>query len=288
MCLVAFAINASARWPLVIASNRDESYERPTLPMQRWESPSGQIIISGRDLLAGGTWMGVTPDGRAAFLTNVREPPLASVAAPKSRGELVTRWLEGGQTAMEFMASVDATEYGGFNLVLCDWRKKAWTWAGNRPQDNRKGASGKSAWAYRDLAEGIYGLSNAGLDTPWPKTLALKEALEMALDSAATGKSSARLESQLWRALASRQQAAPELLPNTGVPAAWEKALSSAFIFAPERAYGTRCSTLLIAEKTTDAGGNELSLRMQEKTFSINSETGSPAIASSQTLSWPA
>ncbi|MES2912523.1 MAG: NRDE family protein [Pseudomonadota bacterium] len=288
MCLVAFAINASARWPLVIAANRDESYERPTLPLQRWESPSGQIIISGKDLRAGGTWMGVTPDGRAAFLTNVRENLLSRTPEPSSRGELVTRWLDGDQTAQEFMSAVDPEEYGGFNLVLCDWRTKAWTWLGNRHQNTSTEAPGKAGWVYRNLTDGVYGLSNAALDTPWPKTRALKAALNQALQGAASGESSARMENRLWQALASRQQAAPELLPNTGVPAAWEKTLSSAFVHAPDRAYGTRCSTLLIAESGTGADDEQLVVRMQEKTFPGNSETNSPALALTQTLSWPA
>ena len=73
MCLVAFAINASARWPLVIASNRDEYFNRPTLPLTQWQTESGQTIISGRDLRAGGTWIGTTPNGRIALLTNVRQ-----------------------------------------------------------------------------------------------------------------------------------------------------------------------------------------------------------------------
>ncbi|MBI2725159.1 MAG: NRDE family protein [Polaromonas sp.] len=294
MCLVAFAINASARWPLVIASNRDESFERPTLPLQRWESPSGQAIISGRDMHAGGAWMGATPEGRAAFLTNVREHPLARHPAPRSRGELVTRWLDGGQTAMDFMGAVDPAEYGGFNLVVCDWREKAWTWLGNRPQDNNHNGSSRASWVYRHLTDGIYGLSNAALDTPWPKTLALKAALDNALGDAESEESSARLENQLWQALASRQQAVPGSLPGTGVPVAWEKALSSAFVYAPERAYGTRCSTLLIAERDagTSKGKEGMSLKIQEKTFppgyepNLHDQAKISVSITSQTLSW--
>lgn len=292
MCLVAFAINASARWPLVIASNRDESFERPTLPLRRWESPSGQAIISGRDLYAGGTWMGATPKGRAAFLTNVREHPLARTPAPRSRGELVTRWLDGSQTAMDFMGSVDPAQYGGFNLVVCDWRDKAWTWLGNRPEGSSHNSPSQAAWVYRNLPDGIYGLSNAALDTPWPKTLALKATLDVALGGAGPEESSSRLENQLWKALASRQQAAPDLLPCTGVPPAWEKALSSAFVYAPERAYGTRCSTLLIAERAAGEGQEMMTLKIQEKTFPAGYEPDLPGqvnsipSVTSQTLSW--
>lgn len=292
MCLVAFAINASSRWPLVIASNRDESFDRPALPLQRWESSSGRFIISGRDLHAGGTWMGVTTEGRAAFLTNVREHPLARNPAPRTRGELVMQWLDGEQTAMQFMSAVDPSEYGGFNLVVCDWREKAWTWLGNRPLGNSRDGPSRSAWGYRDLTDGIYGLSNAALDTPWPKTLALKAAMDVALEAMMPEESSARLESMLWQALASRQKAPPELLPNTGLTEAWEESLSSAFVYAPERAYGTRCSTLLVAESGVGANEAGLSLKIQEKTFptsygpALTVQPDASASIISQTLSW--
>ena len=77
MCLIAFAIGAHARWPLLIAANRDEQFERPTLPLQRWRSPSGATLISGRDERAGGTWLGLSTRGRVAMLTNVREAQMA-------------------------------------------------------------------------------------------------------------------------------------------------------------------------------------------------------------------
>ena len=89
MCLIAFAIRSSARWPLVVAANRDEYLNRPSAPLARWRSPGGADIVSGRDLRAGGAWFGVTPQGRVAFLTNVRE--LNAPDVPRSRGELVTR-----------------------------------------------------------------------------------------------------------------------------------------------------------------------------------------------------
>ena len=104
MCLIAFAINASARWPLVIASNRDEFLDRPTLPLNDWKTASDQRILSGRDLRAGGTWLGATPDGRVAFVTNVRQAQ--PQAAARSRGELVTRWLESRLDGASFAAAL--------------------------------------------------------------------------------------------------------------------------------------------------------------------------------------
>jgi uncharacterized protein with NRDE domain len=252
MCLVAFAIGASDRWPLVIAANRDEFLERPTLPLARWKTASGQEIISGRDLRAGGTWMGITPAGRIAFLTNVRQAQ--PEAAPRSRGELVTRWLEGSGDAAGFVASLEdkGAAFGGFNLVLGDLRQKAWTWVTNI----YAGASSLHAQA---LSPGLYGLSNAGLDTPWPKTLELKRVLATALQ---TGDGNEGLQKLLWIALGNRQRALPADLPHTGVPPDLEAALSSAFVEVPGRAYGTRCSTVLLAT----ASSHEWDIQLEERT----------------------
>jgi uncharacterized protein with NRDE domain len=246
MCLVAFAIGASGRWPLVIAANRDEFFARPTLPMARWMTASAQEIISGRDLRAGGTWMGMTPGGRIAFLTNVRQAALES--APRSRGELVTRWLEGAGDAESFVAGLEKTEgggmaYGGFNLVLGDLQHSAWTWVTNKSVV----LSGGSTLYAQALPPGLYGLSNAGLDTPWPKTLELKRVLAAALKESEGPATREALQASLWAALGNRQRALPQNLPHTGVPPELEEALSSAFVDFPARAYGTRCSTLLVA-----------------------------------------
>jgi uncharacterized protein with NRDE domain len=251
MCLVAFAVGASARWPLVIAANRDEFLERPTLPLARWNTASGQEVISGRDLRAGGTWMGITPGGRIAFLTNVRQAQ--PEAAPRSRGELVTRWLESTGDAASFVAALEdqGAAFGGFNLVLGDLRQKAWTWITNKYE-------GAPALHAQALAPGLYGLSNAGLDTPWPKTLELKRVLAAALQS---GDGTEGLQ-RLWTALGNRQRALPANLPHTGVPPDLEEALSSAFVEVPERAYGTRCSTVLLAT----ASGRDWDVELEERT----------------------
>lgn len=264
MCLVAFAIGASARWPLVIAANRDEFLERPTLPLARWNTASGQEIISGRDLRAGGTWMGITPAGRIAFLTNVRQAQ--PEAAPRSRGELVTRWLASGDDAAGFVAALEdkGAAFGGFNLVLGDLRQKAWTWVTNK-------YGGAPVLHAQALAPGLYGLSNAGLDTPWPKTLELKRVLAAALQS---GDGHEGLQKLLWTALGSRQRALPADLPHTGVPLDLEEALSSAFVEVPGRAYGTRCSTVLLA---TASDGN-WNIELEERTHGREGLTAAAAV----------
>lgn len=257
MCLVAFAISASDRWPLVIAANRDEFLNRPTLPLGRWRTAHGQEIISGRDLRVGGTWLGMTPGGRVAFLTNAREAE--PQAAPRSRGELVTRWLEETGDAKDFALALekDGAAYGGFNLVLGDFQQNAWTWVTNRS------AAAASGWQVQPLEPGIYGLSNAALNTPWPKTTALKSVLAANLNAP----DPEALQASLWTALANRERAPRESLPATGVPLALEEALSSAFVDSPEYAYGTRSSTVLLASaQDSREGARCWDVRVEERT----------------------
>ena len=253
MCLIAFAIGASPRWPLVIASNRDEFLDRPTLPLARWRTDAGTGVISGRDLRAGGTWLGLTPGGRLAMLTNVRDP--ASRTGDTSRGELVTRWLESGLAVDAFIAQIDAAAFGGFNLVLGDFQTGNWHWLSNKPGPGLKS---------RMLTPGVYGLSNGALDTPWPKTMALKQALSAALETP----DRRSLQTGLWSALQNRRRADKDNLPSTGVPQAMEEALSSAFVDFPEHGYGTRCSTLLVA-RTVPEGWD---LALQEVTHAHRSD----------------
>ena len=277
MCLAAFAIHASSRWPLVVASNRDEFYDRPALPLGCWQADKVQSILSGRDLRAGGTWLGATPGGRIALLTNVREA--ATPAAPRTRGELVMAWLAGTMDADQFMAQTDSMRYGGFNMVLGDLQSGHWTWVSNRAFDEAGPAAGHPqavGWRFQPLKPGIYGLSNAALDTPWPKTIALKNALKNALECA----DEASLEAHVWAALSNRQQAPEGELPSTGLPVSLEKTLSSAFINEPgwgQAGYGTRCSTLLVAHADDQRTRDSWVVRITEKTFGAGStSTASP------------
>jgi uncharacterized protein with NRDE domain len=266
VCLVAFAINTSAPWPLVIAANRDEFWQRPTLPLSRWHSATGHEIIAGRDLRAGGTWLGISPGGRVAFLTNVREAQPA--AAPRSRGELVTRWLEASTDASDFALALvrDGAAYGGFNLVLGDFQSNTWTWLSNRH-------GGTSTLHIQALAPGVYGLSNAALNTPWPKTTALQRVLADALTAQAYAPADDALQARLWTALANRDRAPHAQLPTTGVPLAMEEALSSAFVDLPEHGYGTRSSTVLLASAQGDPeGARRWDVTVQERTHQPQSD----------------
>jgi len=169
MCLAAFALEAHPRFPLVIAANRDEFFARAASPMAWWRS-GGIELLAGRDLSAGGTWFGLTRAGRLALLTNIREPGRNDPEAP-SRGALVVDWLASGLAAPAF-ATAMKPGYNGFNLVTADLARNAWHWISNR-----------TAGA-QPLAGGIHGLSNAALDTPWPKTVGIKAELAAALAAA--------------------------------------------------------------------------------------------------------
>ncbi len=292
MCLLAIAIGVSARWPLVIASNRDEFRDRPTLPLAVWSTQGDNTLVSGRDLRAGGTWMGATTRGRIALLTNVREPVTATAAL--SRGDLSLRWLEGQMDAAEFLATTDAPSYGGCNLLIGDFLSGEWTWASNRgdllasaaPLNSHRTASG---WQTRQLPPGIYGLSNALLDTPWPKTLALKTAMQKALTHASGTEANDKTNEAawtrtLWAALANPQRAAVHELPNTGVAPALEQALSSALIDMPERGYGTRCSTLMWVAQTAEGAFNAT---ICEKTLAAQAQKTDASTPTMVQLSWP-
>lgn len=228
MCLIVFAWRPTHALPLIIAANRDEFHARPSLSLSFWKD--APQIIAGRDLQAGGTWMGVGPDGRVAALTNIREP--GAPVGSRSRGELPERFLRSQLSPEAYLTELmDQLEhYSGFNLLVGDARE---LWHLN----SRTGTP-------EQLPVGIYGLSNAALDTPWPKLVRARSALHECL--------SAPEAENLLRLLSDSQLAADAELPSTGVPYEWEKRLSSVFIASDD--YGTRASTVLIrrADGSTD------------------------------------
>ena len=219
MCLLALAWRQRRDWPLLLAGNRDEFHRRPAAPLARW--PQG--FLAGRDLEAGGAWLGAREDGRFAVVTNYRDP-LDAAPRPRSRGDLVVDFLAGDAQPADYAADVaaHAAQYRGFNLV-CGDAASLW-YVGSR------------AGAPRELAPGVHLMSNHLLDTPWPKVRRLRGRFESALAQADPLQ-------RCFEALADRAQAPDAELPPTGVPLDWERALSAAFIVAP--GYGTRCSTLL-------------------------------------------
>lgn len=263
MCLIAFALHADPGCPLLIAANRDEFLDRPTEALHRWTLSDGTEIVAGRDLRDGGTWLGLSPRGRVAMLTNVRQTQAGP--GPRSRGELVTRWLQGhgeDNDEDELAAAIDPGAYGGFNLVVGDFHRHRWSWLSNRhpdaPHDPRSPELHR-----KTLTAGIYGLSNASLDTPWPKTQRLKRAVADALAGLRDRSASDDWLQPLAHTLADREQALAPELPHTGVPDDLERALSSPFVHMPDRAYGTRSSVVVSARPGPSRGWD---VRMDEWT----------------------
>ena len=224
MCLIVFALNSHPEYRLIVAANRDEFYNRPTATAEVWsEAPS---LVAGRDLQGGGTWLGITGEGRFAAVTNYRQGQREPVAS-RSRGLLVSDFLTGNAGGVEYMERVrrDAGLYNGFNLLAGDG-------AGLFYYSNREGR-------VRSLSPGVYGLSNHLLDTPWPKVSATKGSFGAVLNRTGTG-----LTRELLSLLANPKQASDEQLPSTGIAAEWERLLSSAFITSAD--YGTRSSTVVL------------------------------------------
>ncbi len=252
MCLIALAYGASERFPFVIAANRDEFLDRPTAPLSLWQSPGGATVLGGRDLRDGGTWMGFSPNGRFAMLTNVRNPQAQMPEQPISRGGLALSWLESTLPAQNWSETVQATRYQGFNLIVGDWQRKHCHYLTN--QHFFKASEPIALIEYAQRApefiaheipgRQVVGLSNAALNSPWPKSQALQAALSSALHS----QNEASLTAQALQALASRERAAEDQLPRTGVPLELERALSSAFVCHPTDAprYATRTSLVAV------------------------------------------
>ena len=226
MCLILFAYKQHPDYPLIVAANRDEFFQRPSAPIHFWEDYTN--ILAGRDLEKGGTWMGVTKTGRFAALTNYRDPK-ENMDGKRSRGELVAGALNYEGDIQNYMTNIQekADLYPGFNLLAGDEN-------GLYYFSNREGIVKK-------LEPGIYGLSNHLLDTPWPKVKTGKEGLVRALK-----KENDSLKEELFRILLNNEKYPDDQLPNTGVPLEMERELSPLFISMKN--YGTRCSTVLLAD----------------------------------------
>lgn len=226
MCLILFAWKMHENFPLVLAANRDEFYERPSAPAAFWED--APEILAGRDLREGGTWLGITRAGRFAALTNYRDPASLKIGAP-SRGRLVSDYLRGREIPETYLNRIkhDADRFNGFSLLVGD--PAGLFYFSNRGTLQR-------------LKPGIYGLSNRLLDTSWPKVERGKTAL-LALLKEKKGLS----PETLFALLTDRTSPPDDRLPDTGVGLTWERILSPLFIESP--VYGTRSSTVLLIDR---------------------------------------
>lgn len=231
MCLIVFAWQVLPDMPLLAAGNRDEFYDRPAAIADWWDDQPN--IYAGRDLRGGGTWMGVTRDGKFAAITNIRAPSEMRADAP-TRGRLVSDYLSGAMTPTEYIDSIatHTAEYNGFNLLVGN--QKELVWFSNRGDgDERNG---------KLLAPGIYGLSNSLLDCTWPKVVRTKAQFSSLLCQGAP-------EEAYFEMLSDTTCASDCRLPKTGVSLERERLLSAVCIESPD--YGTRVSTLVRLQNGT-------------------------------------
>ena len=232
MCLLLLGVDAHPDYALVVAANRDEVHGRDASPAGFW--PDAPQVLGGRDRLAGGTWLAITTGGRFAAVTNVRDLAAPVPHNPPSRGFLTTGFVLGDNSPPRHAAAVAERggAYAGFNLVVgtpeglwhCDNH-------GTRP---------------RRLTAGVHAISNASLDTPWPKARRGSAALSELL-------AQPRLDPEdLLELLADRCLAPADALPDTGVGPEAERRLSSVFVapmLVDGQVYGTRCSTALLVAR---------------------------------------
>jgi uncharacterized protein with NRDE domain len=248
MCTVLLAYRSHPNYRLILAENRDVYYDRPTLPAAFWDD--APQLLAGKDLVAGGTWLGITKRGRLSLLSNVREPKLRKRGAP-SRGFLVSNFLLSQESPYNYLQKIapTASQYNGFNLIV-----------GNLDDlyyySNRAGQP-------QSLLPGLYGLSNDLLDTPWPKVQRGKQALAELLQDVTLLSTEA-----LFDILSDRAQAFDQCLPDTGIGIETERKLSSIFITSfprkPNEPYGTTSSTVLLIDKDEN-------VIFAERTFTPNS-----------------
>ena len=225
MCLIVFAWQVIPGMPLIAAANRDEFYERAAAPADWWSDHPQ--VYAGRDLQGGGTWLGITREGRFAAITNVRGPNETREGAP-SRGVLVSNFLTGQSSAEEYVAELAAQDdtFNGYNLLIGDYQKLIWF--SNRSKDDvRNGQS---------LTPGVYGLSNGALDAPWPKAVRAKAQFASLLCQGAP-------EDAYFEMLTDTARTSDCRLPKTGCDMALERILSSVCIESP--GYGTRVSSVV-------------------------------------------
>jgi len=223
MCLILFAWDNHPDFKLLVAANRDEFYERPAAAAAFWDDHPE--VLAGKDLKAGGTWMGITRSGRFAAVTNYRDPANIKKGAP-SRGQLTTDYLAGTMTAMDYLE--DLLErchlYNGFNLLIGDGTDLYYL----SNYENR----------IRTLNPGVYGLSNGLLDDPWPKVKNGKKMISQMLQG------NYLHPDNFFKVLSNKDTAPDDQLPSTGVPLSWERALSAMHIVTNN--YGTVSSSAVM------------------------------------------
>lgn len=244
MCLINFQFGDHPEYKLIVAANRDESYDRPTKEVHYWDDEP--YILAGRDLRGMGTWLGITKTGRIAMLTNIRTDKEMLESYRKTRGELVSGFLSSSAAPEEYLSQLipDSVEYAGFNLLVGDADHLYYM----NNYENQ----------IVQVTDGVHGLSNHYLDTEWPKVIRGMNLLESLAAEAFDTEA-------VFDLLRDKEKATDSELPETGLSRELEYALSSMFIDTPY--YGTRCSTVL-----TVSHDNEV--RLSERTYLHDDSTG--------------
>ena len=226
MCLILFALDAHPKYSLVLAGNRDEFYGRPTKRAHFWQDYPQ--ILAGKDLKAGGTWMGITKSGRFSAVTNYRELPL-DPNKEKSRGVLPLDYLANGYNAEQYLMEKSREDklFAPYNILVGNSHELFYY---SNKVDN-----------FHKIDSGVHGLSNHLLNTDWPKVQKGKADLTTWINN-----SDNKVE-ELFEILSNKSLAEDHLLPNTGVEKDWEKKLSAMFIESPD--YGTRMTTVLLVNR---------------------------------------
>lgn len=247
MCLIAWNWQPQSHTPLLLIANRDEFYARPTAALAWWDDAT---VLAGRDLQAGGTWLGVSRSGRLAALTNHRDPANMRLDAP-SRGELVSGFLQSDMSAAAYLSKLaaKAADYNPFNLLVFDGQ-------------HLMGLESRHA-RVTVMQPGIGAVSNADFLTPWPKLARLQNGLQALLAQDHPS------DVQLLALLHHQGQAADADLPNTGISLALERVLSSAFIATPD--YGTRACSIVRLEADR--------VQFLEQSFDAHGDTGTRQIS---------
>jgi uncharacterized protein with NRDE domain len=238
MCLVLFSYDPRSEVPLVVAANRDEFYARPAASAHYWEEAPN--LLGGRDLSAGGTWLGVSRNGRFATVTNFAEEGPSE--APLSRGRLPERFLKGQEGAHQFAHALHGISYRGFNLLLWDGAQLVYT--------SNRGHT-------QDLQPGVYGLANAELGAAWPKVVRGRSALAAAVAAGAD-------PDTLIELLADCSTPPDDALPRRGRTLELERRVAPCFIVGEE--YGTRASTAVVFRRKSGGG---LKVRLAEQAYSV-------------------
>jgi uncharacterized protein with NRDE domain len=249
LCLLVLAWQLHPRYRLILAANRDELHARAAAPLAKWPHPE---ILAGRDLLAGGAWLGVDQLRRFGIVTNFRELPAARSTGP-SRGRLIPDFLSAHDSPQTFLTNLEsaASEYAGFNILLGDTHE-LWYASNRAPNFARR------------LEPGVYGLSNRLLDTPWPKLTRVRRRFEAWLAASPLppiGELTAMLEDR------TQSSAGDDAYPADLAPE-WRRALSAPFVLHP--VYGTRCSTVLLI---AGDGGLQISERRFDAAGVLSGET---------------